>query len=303
MLVIDVVSQKFLENLHNNGFEICYRPDISFDELLNMIQDYHILVFRSRFKINKEVIDRGANLKILARYGIGLDNVDVEYAVKKGISVINAPRASSISVAELTIALIIMLFRRLYDYIYEVKMGGWPKGRYPGREIYGKTIGIIGFGRIGSRVGLYARALGMKVLTYDIRDVSQEVAKIDGRQVELEKLLTEADVVSLHVPLTPLTWHMMNEDRLSLIRDEGFLINTSRGAVIDTQALLRHVDRFGGVALDVLEQEPPKDEYLWRLIKRPKVIVTPHIGAETKEAADRIAEELAKNIIETVSWI
>lgn len=303
MLVIDRVSQKFLENLHNNGFEICYRPDISFDELLNMIQDYHILVFRSRFKINKEVIDRGANLKILARYGVGLDNVDVEYAVKKGISVINAPRASSISVAELTIALIIMLFRRLYDYIYEVKMGGWPKGKYPGREIYGKTISIIGFGRIGSRVGLYARALGMKVLTYDIRDVSQEVAKIDGRQVELEKLLTEADVVSLHVPLTPLTWHMMNEDRLSLIRDESFLINTSRGAVIDTQALLRHVDRFGGVALDVLEQEPPKDDYLWRLIKHPKVIVTPHIGAETKEAADRIAEELAKNIIETVSWI
>jgi D-3-phosphoglycerate dehydrogenase len=303
VLVIDRVSQKFLENLHNNGFEICYRPDISFDELLNMIQDYHILVFRSRFKINKEVIDRGANLKILARYGVGLDNVDVEYAVKKGISVINAPRASSISVAELTIALIIMLFRRLYDYIYEVKMGGWPKGKYPGREIYGKTISIIGFGRIGSRVGLYARALGMKVLTYDIRDVSQEVAKIDGRQVELEKLLTEADVVSLHVPLTPLTWHMMNEDRLSLIRDESFLINTSRGAVIDTQALLRHVDRFGGVALDVLEQEPPKDDYLWRLIKHPKVIVTPHIGAETKEAADRIAEELAKNIIETVSWI
>lgn len=303
MLVIDRVSQKFLENLHNNGFEIRYRPDISFDELLNMIQDYHILVFRSRFKINKEVIDRGANLKILARYGVGLDNVDVEYAVKKGIAVVNAPRASSISVAELTIALIIMLFRRLYDYIYEVKIGGWPKGKYPGREIYGKTIGIIGFGRIGSRVGLYARALGMKVLTYDIRDVSQEVAKIDGRQVELEKLLTEADVVSLHVPLTPLTWHMMNEDRLSLIRDEGFLINTSRGAVIDTQALLRHVDRFGGVALDVLEQEPPKDDYLWRLIKHPKVIVTPHIGAETKEAADRIAEELAKNIIETVSWI
>jgi len=234
VLVIDRVSQKFLENLHNNGFEICYRPDISFDELLNMIQDYHILVFRSRFKINKEVIDRGANLKILARYGVGLDNVDVEYAVKKGIAVLNAPRASSISVAELTIALIIMLFRRLYDYIYEVKIGGWPKGKYPGREIYGKTIGIIGFGRIGSRVGLYARALGMKVLTYDIRDVSQEVAKIDGRQVELEKLLTEADVVSLHVSLTPLTWHMMNEDRLSLIRDEGFLINTSRGAVIDT---------------------------------------------------------------------
>uniref|UniRef100_A0A7C4FFH2 3-phosphoglycerate dehydrogenase n=1 Tax=Ignisphaera aggregans TaxID=334771 RepID=A0A7C4FFH2_9CREN len=303
VLVVDRVSQKFLSSLDSNRFEVCYRPGIPLEELLNIVQDYHVLVFRGRLKIGKEVIDRGANLKVLARYGIGLDNVDVEYAVKKGIAVVNAPKASAISVAELTLALMLIVFRRLYSFIHEVKGGGWPKGKYLGRELYGKSIGIIGFGKIGSRVAHYANALGMRVLVYDVRDVSQEVAKLGGKQVEFEKLLNEADAISLHVPLTPLTWHMINDRTLSLIRDGGVLVNTSRGEVVDTHALLKHVDRLGGVALDVLEQEPPRDEHLWKLITHPKVIVTPHIGAETEEALDRIAEELARNIMEAVNWV
>uniref|UniRef100_A0A7J3Z4Q9 3-phosphoglycerate dehydrogenase n=1 Tax=Ignisphaera aggregans TaxID=334771 RepID=A0A7J3Z4Q9_9CREN len=303
VLVVDRVSQKFLSSLDSNRFEVCYRPGIPLEELLNVVQDYHVLVFRGRLKIGKEVIDRGANLKVLARYGIGLDNVDVEYAVKKGIAVVNAPKASAISVAELTLALMLIVFRRLYSFICEVKGGGWPKGKYLGRELYGKSLGIIGFGKIGSRVAHYASALGMRVLVYDIRDVSQEVAKLGGKQVEFEKLLNEADAISLHVPLTPLTWHMINDRTLSLIRDGGVLVNTSRGEVVDTHALLKHIDRLGGVALDVLEQEPPRDEHLWKLIMHPKVIVTPHIGAETEEALDRIAEELARNIMEAVNWV
>jgi D-3-phosphoglycerate dehydrogenase (EC 1.1.1.95) len=303
VLVVDRVSQKFLSSLDSNRFEVCYRPGIPLEELLNVVQDYHVLVFRGRLKIGKEVIDRGANLKVLARYGIGLDNVDVEYAVKKGIAVVNAPKASAISVAELTLALMLIVFRRLYSFICEVKGGGWPKGKYLGRELYGKSLGIIGFGKIGSRVAHYASALGMRVLVYDIRDVSQEVAKLGGKQVEFEKLLNEADAISLHVPLTPLTWHMINGRTLSLIRDGGVLVNTSRGEVVDTHALLKHIDRLGGVALDVLEQEPPRDEHLWKLIMHPKVIVTPHIGAETEEALDRIAEELARNIMEAVNWV
>lgn len=303
VLVVDRVSQKFLSSLDSNRFEVCYRPGIPLEELLNVVQDYHVLVFRGRLKIGKEVIDRGANLKVLARYGIGLDNVDVEYAVKKGIAVVNAPKASAISVAELTLALMLIVFRRLYSFICEVKGGGWPKGKYLGRELYGKSLGIIGFGKIGSRVAHYANALGMRVLVYDIRDVSQEVAKLGGKQVEFEKLLNEADVISLHVQLTPLTWHMINDRTLSLIRDGGVLVNTSRGEVVDTHALLKHIDRLGGVALDVLEQEPPRDEHLWKLIMHPKVIVTPHIGAETEEALDRIAEELARNIMEAVNWV
>lgn len=300
---MDRVSEKFLDSLKRHGFEVHYRPGLPREELLSSVENYNVLVFRGRLKIDREVIDRGANLRVLARYGIGLDNVDVEHAVKRGIAVVNAPSASAISVAELAIALMLTVYRRLYEFIHSVKCGEWSKGKYLGRELHGKKLGVIGFGRIGSRVAHYAKAFGMDIMVYDIRDVSEEVSKLGGVQTDLEKLLNEADIATLHVPLTPLTWHMMNDKTLSMMRDGAVLVNTSRGEVIDTDALLKHVDRLGGVALDVLEQEPPKDEKIWKLVKHPNVVVTPHIGAETVEAMDRIADELVKNILEAVNWL
>lgn len=292
-----------MDSLKKHGFEVSYKPGLTREELLSSIENYDILVFRGRLKIDKEVIDRGVNLKVLARYGIGLDNVDVEYAMRRGVAVVNAPSASTISVAELTIALMLVVYRRLYELIHSVKCGEWPKGKHVGRELYGKKLGVIGFGRIGSRVAYYAKALGMNIMAYDIRDVSNEVSNIGGVQVDLEQLLREADIVSIHVPLTPLTWHMMNDKTLSMMRDGAVLVNTSRGEIIDTEALLKHIDRLGGAALDVLEQEPPRDEKIWMLVKHPKVVVTPHIGAETVEAMDRIADELIINILEAVNWL
>lgn len=270
---------------------------------MKIIADYDILIFRGRMKIDKELIDSGSNLKILARYGVGLDNVDVDYAVSKGIAVINAPNASTISVAELTMALVLSLFRRLYDVVYSVKIGLWPKGEFIGRELYGKKLGIIGFGRIGSRVAYYGRAFGMKVLAYDIRDVSKELNEIKGAQVNLVDLLSECDVVTLHVPLTPSTYHMLNDKTLSLMREGSFLVNVSRGEVVDTAALIKHLDRLGGVALDVLEEEPPRSELIAKLVRHPKVVVTPHIGSETVEAIDRLADELTQNILEVIRWL
>jgi len=254
-------------------------------------------------KIDRDLIDKGYNLRILARYGIGLDNVDIDYAIKKGIAVINAPNASTISVAELTIGLMIMIFRNLYNHIEHVKRGLWPKGKFIGRELYGKNLGIVGYGRIGGRVAYYGRALGMNVYVYDIRDVKNDVEKIGGKQVEFDELLEVSDVISLHVPLTPLTYHMINNNVLNRVKDGCVIVNTSRGEVIDTYALIKHLDRLGGVALDVLEQEPPKDEILFQLIRHPKVIVTPHIGAETIEAMDRIADELYNSIMEAIDWL
>lgn len=239
---------------------------------------------------------------MLARYGIGLDNVDVDHSLRKGIAVVNAPQASCISVAELAIGLMIAAARSLYPYIDGVKKGGWPKGQYKGVELHGKTIGVVGFGKIGSRVGMYARAMGMKLLVYDIRDVSKEMTVIGGRQVDLETLLRESHVISLHVPLTPHTYHMLNDRTLSLVRDNAIIVNTSRGEVIDTISLLKHIDRLGGVALDVLEEEPPKSPHLLEFVKHPKVIVTPHIGAETIDALERISDELIENIVEAIRW-
>ncbi|MCS7110846.1 MAG: NAD(P)-dependent oxidoreductase, partial [Ignisphaera sp.] len=267
------------------------------------INKYNILIFRGRVKIDRDIISAGERLRVLARYGIGLDNVDVEYAVKKGIAVVNAPNASCISVAELTMGLILMIFRNLYEYISLVKLGKWPKGAFVGKELYGKNIGIVGFGRIGSRVARYAKIFGMNILVHDVRDVSRDIERLEGRQVSLDELLRQSDVVTLHVPLTPLTYHMIDDYELSLMRNGAVIINTSRGEVVNTRALLKHIDRLGGAALDVLEQEPPKEELYQRLISHPRVIVTPHIGAETVESMERIADELLHNILDAVKWL
>lgn len=303
VLIIDRVSEKLLNELSRRGFGVDYRPGLEKSDLLEIINKYSILVFRGRLRIDKDVIDAGERLRVLARYGIGLDNVDVEYAVKKGISVVNAPNASCISVVELTIGLMIVVFRNIYNYINLVKLGEWPKGIFIGRELYGKNLGIVGFGRIGSRVARYAKIFGMNILVHDVRDVSKDVRELGGVQVDFEELLRESDIVTLHVPLTPLTYHMIDDYELSLMKDGAVIINTSRGEVVNARALIRHLDRLGGVALDVMEQEPPRDEIYRRLIAHPKVIVTPHIGAETVESMDRIADELLHNILDAVKWL
>ncbi|MFP3198473.1 MAG: D-2-hydroxyacid dehydrogenase [Thermoproteus sp.] len=303
VLVADQTSDKLLERLRGGGLEVDYRPGIPRDELLKVVEGYEVLVVRSRTKVNREVIDRGAKLKVVARYGVGLDNIEVDYAIKRGIAVINAPNAPTRSAAELTIGLMIALARRIPVLDREVKAGGWPKGKYVGRELYGKRLGVVGFGRIGRTVAQYAAALGMEVVASDVIDVSAEAAKIGARQVPLERLLAESDVVTLHVPLTPGTYRLMDDARLSLLRDGAMLINTSRGEVVDVDALARHIDRLWGVALDVLPEEPPRSERLLKLLSHEKVIATPHVGSETYEAYDRLAEELALNILEAVKRV
>jgi D-3-phosphoglycerate dehydrogenase len=303
VLVADQTSDKLLERLRGGGLEVDYRPGIPRDELLKVVEGYEVLVVRSRTKVNREVIDRGTRLKVVARYGVGLDNIEVDYAIKRGIAVINAPNAPTRSAAELTIGLMIALARRIPVLDREVKAGGWPKGKYVGRELYGKRLGVVGFGRIGRTVAQYATALGMEVVASDVIDVSAEAAKIGARQVPLERLLAESDVVTLHVPLTPGTYRLMDDARLSLLRDGAMLINTSRGEVVDVDALARHIDRLWGVALDVLPEEPPRSERLLKLLSHEKVIVTPHVGSETYEAYDRLAEELALNILEAVKRV
>jgi D-3-phosphoglycerate dehydrogenase len=300
-LIIDNVDPVIKERLERIGIKVDLRPGISKEELIKIVKDYNILIFRGRLKIDKEVIDAGTNLKILARYGVGLDNVDVEYAVKKGIAVVNAPRAPAQSVAELTFGLMLSVARRIPLLDVKVKGGEWPKGKYIGMELSGKTLGIIGFGRIGKAVAHIARCIGMKILATDIIDVSADVEKIGGKQVPLEQLLRESDVVSIHVPLTPETYRLLNADRLALLKDNAILINTSRGEVIDHEALLQHLDRLWGVGLDVLPEEPPKNPQLRKLLTHEKVVVTPHVGSETYEAMRRLAEELVSNIEEVLS--
>jgi len=296
VLVTDKVDENLVNRLRGMGMVVDYKPDIQRDELLKLIDGYHILVVRSRTRVDREVIDRGTSLKVIARAGVGLDNIDVEYALKRGLVIVNSPNAATYSAAELTLALMLMLARNIHLHIFDVKNGKWSKGAYRGVELRGKTLGIVGFGRIGRAVARYAGALGMRVLATDIIDVSRYANELGVKLVSLNELLELSDVITLHVALTKDTYHMINDDRLRLIKDGAMIVNTSRGEVIDTRALLNHLDRLWGVGLDVLEHEPPREDWEFKLIQHPKVIVTPHIGAETVEAQGRIVEELVANI-------
>jgi D-3-phosphoglycerate dehydrogenase len=300
-LVTDRVDPLLKERLEKMGVTVDMRPGISREELLRIVGNYDILIFRGRLKIDREVIGAGSSLRVLARYGVGLDNVDVEYAVKRGVAVVSAPNAPAQSVAELAIGLMVAVARRIPLLSERVKRGEWPKGRYIGVELSGKALGVIGFGRIGRRVAQIARGFGMRILAHDIIDVSTDVKKLGGEQVPLETVLRESDVISLHVPLTSDTYKLLNAERLALVRDDVIIVNTSRGEVVDYEALLKHIDRLWGVGLDVLPEEPPRSPYLRQLLAHEKVVVTPHVGSETYEAMRRLAEELAMNIEEVVA--
>lgn len=300
-LISDRVDERLISRLRNElGVEVEYRPNIARDELLKIIDGYDILVVRSRTRVDREVLDRAARLRLIARAGVGLDNVDVEYALRKNIAIVNAPHAATESVAELAIALMLMAARNLHLYVADVKSGKWSKGAYKGIELRGRTLGIVGFGRIGRRVGELGKALGMRVVATDVIDISEHAKRLGVEVVSYGELLKVSDVVTFHVPLTKDTYHMLNDDALRLVKDNAIIVNTSRGEVIDAEALLRHIDRLWGVGLDVLEHEPPSTVHELELLKHPKVIAVPHIGAETLEAQLKVADEVFENIREAL---
>ena len=298
-LITDPVDEYVVNELSRNGIIVDYRPGINRDELMSIIKDYEVLVVRSRTKVTREVIDAASRLRVIARAGVGLDNIDVEYARSKGIEVLNAPEGSTQSVAELVIGLMVAAARLVALQDRLVKGGEWPKGKYVGTELFGKVLGVVGFGRIGQRVAELARAIGMKVQAYDIVDLRDRAAKLGVDFVDFETLIRSSDFITIHVTLTPSARHMIGEREFQMMKDGVIIINTSRGEVIDTKALLKALNdgKVAAVALDVLENEPPKEPWEVELVRHPRVIVTPHIGAETREAQRRIAEILVDKII------
>lgn len=251
--------------------------------------------------IDKEVIDAaGPNLKIISNYGVGYDNIDVEYAKSKGIMVANTPsELSSRAVAEFTIGLIFAVLKRIVEgdeFARRGDMGGWKPEIFLGMNLEGKTLGIVGLGRIGCLVAKMARAFGLRVV-YNKRNRDCEMEKQFGLEyMSLENLLRESDIVSLHIPLTPETHHLINQRTLDLMKDTAFLINTSRGPVVDEAALVEYLKKgkLSGAALDVFEYEPEINPELCGL---PNVIITPHIASSVQEVRDDMAIMAAKNIV------
>jgi D-3-phosphoglycerate dehydrogenase len=302
VLVTDQVDEYIVRTLKDRGVEVDYRPGIGRDELLKIVPDYEVLIVRGRTKVTRDVIDAGKRLRVIARAGVGLDNIDVEYAKARGIDVINAPEGSTQSVAELVIGFMVVAARLIALQDRLVKGGEWPKGKYVGVELFGKTLGVIGFGRIGQRVAELARAIGMEVVAYDIVDISNRARVIGVKPVGFEDLLRVSDVISIHVSLTPSARHMIGEREFGLMKRGVIIINTSRGEVIDGRALLKALNDgvVAAAALDVLEHEPPVEDWERELVNHPRVVVTPHIGAETQEAQRRIAEILVDKLLRII---
>lgn len=256
--------------------------NLSKEELIKKIRDYDALIVRSGTKVTKEIID-ASNLRIIGRAGVGLDNIDVEAAKSKGIEVVNSPEASTIAVAELVIGSLIVLMRKIHHAHSSMREGKWERSRFTGNELFGKTLGVIGFGRIGREVADRARAFGMDVQVYDPLITVEDARENNCRFAELEGLLKSSDVVSLHVPLTEDTRNLIDKKRLSLMKPSAVLVNIARGGLVDEKALYKALKdhELGGAVLDVFEEEPPSVN-LFRDLEN--VVLTPHLGASTDEA-------------------
>ncbi len=295
ILVADHVSPEFAREMEKLG-EVVIKPRLSEEELCKEVEGCEVLIVRGSTKVTKKVMEAGKKLKLVARAGVGIDNIDVKAAEERGIKVVYAPEASKTAVAELVMGLMLCWARKIPQACRELKEGKWKKEKFIGTELKGKTLGVIGVGRIGGEVARKALAFGMRVLGYDI--VKREEMEREGvRYVDLPALLREADFVTLHVPLTPQTEGMIGEKELSLMKPTAVLVNTSRGKIVDEKALVRALREgwIAGACLDVFEEEPTKN---LELLSMEHVIPTPHLGASTVEAQRNIALILSQKIKE-----
>jgi len=292
VLVCDPIHDNGVKILREAGYIVDLRTSITASELAEAIGDFDAIVVRSRTKVTEQILEAGKRLKAVARAGVGLDNIDLNAVKRLGIIVVNSSEAPSNAVAELVLGLMLSLARRIPEADDSMKKGKWIKKQLTGIELKGKTLGIIGFGRIGSQLAKKAWALEMRVLT--ARRARGEEAKADA--MDLDELLGSSDFVTVHVPLLPQTKHMIGTEEISAMKDGAYLINVARGGVIDEEALRKALvsGKLAGAALDVYEEEPPRDLSLTGL---QNVVSLPHIGAATVEAQRANSTVMAEKLI------
>ncbi|HNT01570.1 MAG TPA: D-2-hydroxyacid dehydrogenase [Candidatus Saccharicenans sp.] len=293
ILIADHLDKEAIEELQSvPGFEVTVKTGLNEADLVNIIPDFEVVVVRSATKITRPIIEAGQNLKLIVRAGIGLDTIDVKAAREKGVEVANTPSATSISVAEHVIGLMIGAVRHHGPANLSMKQHKWEKKLFSGTEVYGKTLGIIGFGRIGLEVARRALALGMNILAYDVVPIKTELAV---KQVSLDELLNQADIITLHVPKTPEP--ILGAKEFERMKKGVVIVNAARGGVVDEKALLEALNSglVKAAALDVFSQEPPQD---FSLIDHPRVTATPHLGASTEEGQKRAGLEEVKIVKE-----
>jgi D-3-phosphoglycerate dehydrogenase / 2-oxoglutarate reductase len=276
--------------------EVDDRNNISADDLLQVISEYDALVVRGRTKVTHSVFENGSKLKVIGRAGVGVDNIDLEAAKKHGVTVVNAPMSTTLAVAELTFALLLALAREVPKADAGMKQGKWLKKELEGVELNGKTLGIIGFGRIGVEVGKRAVAFGMNVVAYDPLISEDDIKQRGAEPVSIQDLYAWSDFISLHLPLNVQTRDLIGPLAFSEMKDGVRVVSAARGGIIDEAALVDALNRgkVAGAALDVFGQEPPG---LTEIVSHPRVIATPHIGAQTVEAQSRASEDIAMEVL------
>ncbi len=296
ILIADSLGQAGIDLLRESGAEVDLLDDTTRPRLLAIIGDYDALIVRSATQVDEPLLRAGKRLKVVGRAGIGIDNIDLNTATELGILVINAPTSNLVSATEHTFALLLSLARRVPKADAALKKGVWDRKSFVGDELQGKTLGVIGFGQIGQRVAARARAFEMKVVAYD-PFLNPEVARrLEVETATLDELLPRAEVLTFHTPLTDETRGLLNAERISKLPDGALVINCGRGGVIDEPALLAALEsgKVGGAGLDVYSKEPLED---FALVKHPNVVATPHLGASTHEAQERVATDTAETIL------
>jgi D-3-phosphoglycerate dehydrogenase / 2-oxoglutarate reductase len=303
VLICDEVDPILNKILNDNGLKVSYEPTITPEEILEKISTFNIIIVRSRTTITKEMIEKADNCKIIARVGVGLDNVDQDAAKTKNIRVINAVEGAMNAVAELVLGLMLSLARQTARGDRAVRNGQWIKKELKGTELRGKYLGIIGLGNIGKRLGRLAHSLNMNIIGYDVMPIDEEFAKEVGlMKADLNTLLQSSDYISIHVPLLDSTYHLLDAQKMSTMKKTAKIINTSRGGVVDEDALYDALKSgtLGGAALDVFEKEPAIGT---KLAELENVILTPHIGAQTKEAQSLAANVIAEKIVQILRGV
>jgi D-3-phosphoglycerate dehydrogenase len=297
ILVAEPIASSGVERLRAEGFEVDVKTSLSREELLEVIAGYDALIVRSATKADAELIDRGRELKVIGRAGTGVDNVDLDAATRHGILVVNAPQSNALSAAEHTMALLLAQARNIPSADSSLKSGRWERPEYEGVELNGKTLTILGLGRIGALVAQRALAFGMRVIAYDPYVSKPRAAQMGVELVSLEDALRQADFVSIHMARTPETENMIGSDQLRLMKRSARLVNASRGGIVDEEALASALEQgeLAGAALDVFAREPL--EPTAPILTAPNTVLTPHLGASTHEAQDKAGATIAEQVL------
>ena len=302
ILVADAIADSAVAKIKAAGLEVVIRNADTDGPIEEQIKGFDGIIVRSATKVTKGVIEAADKLKVIVRAGVGLDNVDQEAAKEHGVKVLNTPEAPSVSVAEMVFALMFALGRKVTTADSSMKDERWEKKKLKGTELWKKTLGVIGFGRIGREIAKRGRAFDMEVLIVkkDRPGREEMCREIGAKQVQLNEMIERSDYLTLNVPMTPETKNMISENEFKLMKKTAFLINTARGGIVDEKALLKALDEdlIAGAAIDVYTSEPPTE---WTLVKHPKIVATPHLASSTREAQVRVGELTAEKIIQELA--